>query len=350
MDNNYWYSCYLLAQFFFCSCTGSSYLLVFSLFFTSRISSVETVKFLNWKVLFLLLFAAKSGILADIGWSDSDLGYTIHHWGQTLVYCTIPSWPTCRACAWISFVPVYCIRILCDWQSHLYYYISLYCCSVYYQFFPLWCNLTWQHYFVQLLKEIQFSKLAQKEYKARHDWVGKVIHWEMCKKFKFDHANKWYMHNPAPVLENDTHKLLWDFDIQTDHLISARRPDLIIINKKKKKKICKIVYFTVPADHRIKLKECEKRVPRPCKRIEKKKQWNMKVTIILIVIGALGTVTKGLLKGLEDLEVGGRVETIQTTALLKTARRVLETWGDLLSLNLQWKTISLRWCENSNEQ
>ena len=42
------------------------------------------------------------------------------------------------------------------------------------------------------------------------------------------------MHNPAPVLENDTHKLLWDFDIQTDHLISARRPGLIIINKKGK--------------------------------------------------------------------------------------------------------------------
>ena len=80
------------------------------------------------------------------------------------------------------------------------------------------------------------SKLAQKEYKARHEWVGMVIHWEMCKKFEFDHANKWYMHNPAPVLETDTHKLLWDFDIQMDHLISARRPDLIIINKKKKKK------------------------------------------------------------------------------------------------------------------
>ena len=75
------------------------------------------------------------------------------------------------------------------------------------------------------------SKLAQREYKARHDWVGNVIHWEMCKKFKFDHTNKWYMHNPAPVLENATHKLLWDFDIQTDHLIPARRPDLIIINK-----------------------------------------------------------------------------------------------------------------------
>ena len=54
----------------------------------------------------------------------------------------------------------------------------------------------------------------------------------------------------------------------------------------------------------------------------------MKVMIVPIVIGALGTIAKGLLKGLEDLEVGGRVETIQTTALLRTARilrRVLET-------------------------
>ena len=53
-------------------------------------------------------------------------------------------------------------------------------------------------------------------------------------KLKFDHTNKWYMHNPASVLENETHKLLWDFDIQTDHFISARRPDLIIINEKER--------------------------------------------------------------------------------------------------------------------
>ena len=69
----------------------------------------------------------------------------------------------------------------------------------------------------------------------------------------------------------------------------------------------------------------------------------MKETIIPIVIGAFDTVTKGLLKGLEDLEVGSRVETIQTIALLKTARILrsfLKTWWDLLSLNLRWKTIS----------
>ena len=34
------------------------------------------------------------------------------------------------------------------------------------------------------------SKLAQKENKTRHVWMGKVIHWEMCKKVKFDHTNK----------------------------------------------------------------------------------------------------------------------------------------------------------------
>ena len=104
---------------------------------------------------------------------------------------------------------------------------------------------------------------------------------------------KWYMRNLAPVIENDTHKLLWDFDIQSDHLISARRPDLINNKKKKKKKICKIVDFAVPADHRIKLKECEKRDKYPDLARELKKLWNMKVTIIPIVIGAFGTVTKG---------------------------------------------------------
>ena len=55
-------------------------------------------------------------------------------------------------------------------------------------------------------------------------------------KFKLDDTNKWFMHKPPPVLENNIHKLLWNFDIKTDHLISTRRPDLIIINQKKKKK------------------------------------------------------------------------------------------------------------------
>ena len=80
------------------------------------------------------------------------------------------------------------------------------------------------------------SKLSQKEYKAWHDWVGRLMHWEQCKELKFDYTNKWYMHNQSSFLENVMHKLLWNFEIQTDHEILARRPDLIIIKKKKKEK------------------------------------------------------------------------------------------------------------------
>ena len=151
------------------------------------------------------------------------------------------------------------------------------------------------------------------------------------------------MQNPAPVLENDTQTPmgLWYRNGSPNVSQKTRRYNN---QKKKKEEILQIVDFAVLADHRIKLKECEKRDKYLNLARELKKLWNMKVTIIPSVIGAFGTVTKGLLKGLEDLEVGGRVETIQKAALLKTAkilRRVLETWGDLQSLNLQWKTLSL---------
>ena len=110
------------------------------------------------------------------------------------------------------------------------------------------CRLTINH----IISEC--SKLAQKEYKARHDWVGKVIHREMYRKFQFDRTNKSYMHNPAPVQENYSNELLWDFNIQTDHLIPTRPH-----NNQQRKRICKIVDFAVRADHRINLKESEKK-------------------------------------------------------------------------------------------
>ena len=100
----------------------------------------------------------------------------------------------------------------------------------------------------------------------------------------------------------------------------------LIIIYKRKKKICKIVDFAVPADNRIKLKECEKRDKYLDLARELKKTIEHEVTIIPIANGAFGTVTKGLLKGPEDLEVGSRVKTIQTTALLKTARYWEESW------------------------
>ena len=67
-----------------------------------------------------------------------------------------------------------------------------------------------------------YSKLALKEYKTRHDWLGKAIHWELSKKFEFDHMNKWYMHNPESVLENEMKKF---FGILKYKRIILSRPD-----------------------------------------------------------------------------------------------------------------------------
>ena len=72
-------------------------------------------------------------------------------------------------------------------------------------------------------------------------------------------------------------------------------------NNNNNKKACKFVNFPVPVDHRVKLKESEKKDKYPEDLVrELKKLWNLKVTIIPIMISAFDTVTKGLLKGLEN--------------------------------------------------
>ena len=114
----------------------------------------------------------------------------------------------------------------------------------------------------------------------------------------------------------------------SNHLNSTRRPDQEIIIKER---TCPVVDFAVPADQRVKLKESEKKdkyldLARELK--IKTKNAGKKVTVIPIVIGVLGTVTKGLVQGLENVEIRGQAETIQTIELLRSARilrRVLET-------------------------
>ena len=77
----------------------------------------------------------------------------------------------------------------------------------------------------------------------------KVTHRKMCQKLKLHHTTKWFMHKLESVLENETHKNLEDNEIQTDHLIMTRRPDLVIISKKN----C-IVNFAAPADLKVKIR------------------------------------------------------------------------------------------------
>ena len=47
------------------------------------------------------------------------------------------------------------------------------------------------------------SKLAQKEYKRRHDNLRKIVHWKLAGKCNFEAGDKWYEHEPESVLENE---------------------------------------------------------------------------------------------------------------------------------------------------
>ena len=100
----------------------------------------------------------------------------------------------------------------------------------------------------------------------------------------------------------------------------------------------------VPADRRVKLKEIVNKDKYIDLARELKKLLNINLTFLPIVISALGTVNEVLSKRQEDLEIRGRMDTIQTTTLLRSARILIRVqikfWGDLLSLKLQWKIIS----------
>ena len=74
---------------------------------------------------------------------------------------------------------------------------------------------------------------------------------------------------------------MWDFSIQTDHVIETRRPDLVVVDKKER--VCKITDFAVHGDSRIEEKEKDKIGKYQDVGRELQKIWNAKVKIIPLV-------------------------------------------------------------------
>ena len=144
--------------------------------------------------------------------------------------------------------------------------------------------------------------------------MGKVIHWELCKRLKLDPSDKMYMNKPESVQEYETHEILWDLEIQTNHPIWSRQSDFVLINKKKS--ACHLVDFAVPADHRVKIKEKSRQILGSFLRAEN--LWNIMVIPIVVSMNRMVP---------NELEIRGRIKTIQTIPLLKSTRilrRVLE--------------------------
>ena len=169
------------------------------------------------------------------------------------------------------------------------------------------------------------SKLAQSDYRKRHDKVAQNVHWNLCKKFDLPHAKNWYDHVAEKVTENNKAKVLWDFSIQTDHVIEARRPDIVVLDKEMDHTW--VIDIAVPGDGRVEEKEKEKREKYQDLAREIRKLWKTSVNVVPIVVGALGAVAN-LEEELSRLELGRKeVDRAQFSALLGSARilrRVLD--------------------------
>ena len=74
------------------------------------------------------------------------------------------------------------------------------------------------------------TPLAATMYKQRHDRIRKIIHWSILKHFNNTVSHNYWDHVPASVVETNNTKVLWDFKIYIDHFITARCPDIVVID------------------------------------------------------------------------------------------------------------------------
>jgi len=127
------------------------------------------------------------------------------------------------------------------------------------------------------------------------------LHYSICKALGIETADKWYTHMPKPVYEEGDVTVLWNQAVHTDREVTGNRPDIIIKNKKEKiyKSLC----------------------------IEIKRMWDLKCTIIPVIFGATGIVTRNLRKNLESVPGKHSINSLQKTAILGTShiiRKVLQ--------------------------
>ena len=142
-------------------------------------------------------------------------------------------------------------------------------------------------------------------------WIGKTL----------ERAKSWYEQKPEGVVESETFKVLWDFTVQCERKIDAKRPDIVFIDKEREVVITGVA---IPGDDRVEGKELEKLEKYQLLKDEIAKVWRVrKVIVVPVVIGALGAVSVNFKEYMKRIGVNVRLEVIQKTALLGTAKILL---------------------------
>ena len=174
------------------------------------------------------------------------------------------------------------------------------------------------------------SFLANGEYKRRHNNICEQLHWNILASHNLTKESHWWKHQPAPVIENENIKVLYDFDVRTDKVISACRPDIMLVSKVRK--TAQIIDVACPNDINVFEKEQEKVTKYQDLKIEIEKMWSVKAEVIPVVVGVLGAVTKRLESFFRSFLIAEKINitSLQKSALLGTAhilRLVLQLPG-----------------------
>ena len=112
--------------------------------------------------------------------------------------------------------------------------------------------------------------------------------------------------------------IMWDKSVNTDKTITVNIPDIIV--KDSVNSTCKMIDMTVPSDRNIALEKIEKKSKYKDLELEIQRMWHMKTVVIPVVVGALGTVKKGMVENIKKVSETATVTEIQKICMLESAR------------------------------
>ena len=137
------------------------------------------------------------------------------------------------------------------------------------------------------------------------------------KRIQLDKSH-WYEHVPESVETGQGGKatMLWNQQVQTDRTIPSNKPDIII--RDNEKRTCMLIDVAISGDRNVIKKEAEKSLKYKDLTIEIQRMWNVKTKVILVIIGATGTISNSFRKYVSNVLENHEVKELQKTAILGT--------------------------------
>jgi len=154
--------------------------------------------------------------------------------------------------------------------------------------------------------------LAQGQYVKRHDRVCTHLHCNICKEVGVKLDNKhWYDHVPKSVETSHYGKvtILWNQQVQTNRTIPSNKPDIIIHDNKQG--TCMLINVAILGDRNMIKKEAAKILKYTDLTIEIQYMWNVKATVLTVITGATGTISKSLRQYLSNILGTHKIKELQ---------------------------------------